>query len=426
MKPIFALVDCNNFYVSCERVFNPALEGKPVIVLSNNDGCAIARSNEAKALGIKLGDPVFKLRGLIQKHHIQVFSSNYTLYGDLSNRVMSILSMFTPDMEVYSIDEAFLGLNGFSRLDFTKYCRQMRSRVKKWVGIPISIGIGSTKTLCKIASKVAKKSRTGVVNLLEMNPGEVDEILKNTEVGDIWGIGRQYEKKLKNKGILSALELRNAPDAWVKKELGGVVGLRLVHELRGFPCYPLEDQPEPKKQIISSRSFGSPVNNFEDLAAALAQYVSTAAEKLRKQNSVTADLTVFLATNSFKSEDPQYSNSGHCQLAFPTASTSLLTSFAVKALRAIYKEGYNYKKCGVMFTDMGSNKNIQLSLFDNPVLREEKNKRLMGAIDEINGRFGGGAIRLARSAYNEKAWLMRRESLSKRFTTRWDELLEVQ
>jgi DNA polymerase V len=287
MQRVYSLIDCNNFYVSCERVFNPKLEGKPVIVLSNNDGCVIARSNESKALGIGMGVPVFKCKDLIKKHKIQVYSSNYTLYADMSQRVMDTLAQFTSDVEVYSIDEAFLSLSEFMSLNLTEYARDIRSTVKRWTGIPVSIGIGSTKTLAKVANKLSKRNPQygGVFDITSHT--QMNELLEQIRVEDIWGIGRQYTKLLNQNGIYTALQLKNASDTWIRKHMS-VSGLRTVWELRGISCIPLEEAPPSKKAIISSRSFGRPVESLEELKEAIASYISRASEKLRAQQSVTS------------------------------------------------------------------------------------------------------------------------------------------
>ena len=298
MPPIFALVDCNNFYASCERVFNPKLEGKPIVVLSNNDGCVVARSNEAKALGIGMGVPEFQIRPLLRAHHVQVFSSNYTLYGDLSQRVMETLEQFCPDVEIYSIDEAFLGLSGFTSRNLTDYGRTMCSTVKRWTGIPVSVGIAETKTLAKIANRVAKRTPdTGGVFDLLVCPDR-DALLGRIAVQDVWGIGPNHARCLAQYGITTALQLRQVDDQWVRKHMG-IVGLRLVMELRGVSCLDLEQCPSPKQGLTCSRAFGKPISTLTEMEEAISSYASRVAEKLRGERLAATVLTVFLTTNEF-------------------------------------------------------------------------------------------------------------------------------
>lgn len=303
--PVFALVDCNNFYASCERVFNPRLNGKPVIVLSNNDGCVVARSNEAKALGIGMGVPEFMVRETIRTHRVQVFSSNYALYGDMSQRVMETLQQFCPDLEIYSIDEAFLSLSGFRSRNFAEYAATIRSTVKRWTGLPVSIGIAESKTLAKIAGDIAKKTPSGVFDLLTYPNRET--LLSQTATHDVWGIGKAHSQFLHGHGIKTALQLRQADDQFIKTHMG-IVGMRLVNELRGLSCLQLEQCPPPKKDITCARSFGRAITQLPEMEQAVSSYVTRAAEKLRAQQLAVTNLTVFLHTNQFK-DDPQYSNS---------------------------------------------------------------------------------------------------------------------
>jgi len=300
---IFALADCNNFYASCERVFDPKLEGRPIVVLSNNDGCVVARSDEAKALGIKLGTPEFEIRDLLTAHQVRIFSSNYVLYGDMSERVMETLQEFTPKIEVYSIDEAFLDFSGFAGRDLTEYARKIRTTVKQWTGLPVSLGVATTKTLAKVANRLAKKSPTadGVVNFLGVT--DLDAILAGIDVADVWGIGRNYTKMLKANNIASALDLRNADDRWIRRRMG-VVGLRTVLELRGTSCYPLEHNPPAKQSIGVSRSFGNPIQTLEEMKQAVAMHVARAGEKLREQKLAAQVMTVFMMTVVLKIRIP--------------------------------------------------------------------------------------------------------------------------
>lgn len=415
MKKLFALVDCNNFYVSCERVFNPSLWNRPVIVLSNNDGNIISRSNEAKALGLKMGAPFFECADIIRKHDVKVFSSNYALYGDMSGRVMQTLSQCAPEMEIYSIDEAFLSFTGIST-DMTVYGHYIKDMVKQWTGMPVSIGIGPSKTLAKLANHIAKKrpGYNGVLNITD-HP-DFEKLLDSVDVGDVWGVGPAYSNMLKSRGISTALKLSRAPDAWVRKHMT-VMGLRTARELRGDPCMGLE-MPDPKKGIVSSRSFGRPVEKLEELEEALAAYTARAAEKLRAQNSVASYITVFLATNRFKPE-PQYYNRVTSRLPVQTAYTPELISQAHACLRKIYRPGFRYKKTGIMFLDIIPECDTQLNLFASADI--ERRKALMLAVDGINKRLGRGTVQFA-SEGSGRPWAMRREYLSARCTTQWGEI----
>ncbi len=421
MNNIIALVDCNNFYASCERVFNPDLEGKPIIVLSNNDGCVVARSNEAKALGIPFGKPVFECKELIKNHHIYVFSSNYALYGDMSHRVMDTLAQFTPDMEIYSIDEAFLSLKGFYKRNLTKYGQKIRSTVNKWIGIPVSIGIATTKTLTKVANRIAKKNHKldGVLDISYYSEVEIDKILNETEIGDVWGVGWEYEKLLKRNGITTALKLKNASDKWIKKHMT-VMGLRTVFELRGISCISLEDTTPPNEEIMSSRSFGRPVETLEELKEAVATYATLSSERLRAQNSLASIINVFLATNRFKKDEPQYSNCISYEIPEPTNDTSELINYANKNLEKIYKTGYKYKKAGVLLSGIVPKNQKQLNLFTNRTRSNKKNK-LTQAIDTINTKWGRNIIHYAGTGI-EQSWQMRRMKKSQNYTTQWDEI----
>jgi DNA polymerase V len=424
MKKMFALIDCNNFYVSCERVFNPSLEKRPVVVLSNNDGCIIARSNEAKLLGIKMGTPFFKCRSLIEEHNVKVFSSNYALYGDLSQRVMSTLQHFTPALEIYSIDEAFLSLEGFRRERLAEYAQLIQKRVKQWTGMPVSVGIGPTKVLAKVANKLAKNYHRHNGILVITDHRKIDTMLASIDVGEVWGIGRRYAAFLKKHAVKTARDLKYAPDGWVKQNLT-VVGLRLVWELRGIPCIPLEEVPPPKKGIGSSRSFGRPVKNLPDLSEALSDYVSRAAEKLRAQKSVASFIHVHLSTNGFK-DDPQYANTATLKLPVPTAYTPQLVYFARKALKSIYRTGYRYQRVGVFMNCILYRDRIQGNLFLTGSIdkHRELQRELMNTVDCINKRWGGNTVQCA-AAGVEKSWKMRQRVKSPNYTTRWEELPAV-
>ena len=417
MPPIFALVDCNNFYASCERVFNPGLQGKPVVVLSNNDGCVVARSNEAKALGIGMGVPEFQIRPLLRAHRVQVFSSNYTLYGDMSQRVMETLEQFCPDLEVYSIDEAFLSLLGFERHDLTEYGRQIRRTVKQWTGIPVSVGIAETKTLAKIANRIAKRTPDlgGVFYLLACS--DQDALLSRVAVEDVWGIGQNHARVLKQHGITTALQLRGVDDQWIRKRMG-IVGLRLVMELRGVSCLNLEQCPAPKQSLTCSRAFGTLISTLAEMEEAVSTYTSRVAEKLRRERLTASMLAVCLTTNTFK-EGPQYSNALTLPLPVATDSTASLIRYALRGIRAIYRDGYLYKKAGVMLTGLALASQTQVDLFDDQ--DRGKSKRLMSALDAVNDRWGAGTLHYASSGIT-KAWKTQFHRRSPAYTTDWNAL----
>ena len=417
MPPIFALVDCNNFYASCERVFNPKLNGQPIIVLSNNDGCVVARSNEAKALGIGMGVPEFQIRPLLRAHHVQVFSSNYTLYGDLSQRVMETLEPFSPDLEIYSIDEAFLNLSGFTSRNLTEYGHIIRATVKRWTGLPVSVGIAETKTLAKIANRIAKRTpdTSGVFDLLACP--DRNALLDRVPVEDVWGIGRNHARVLNQHGITTALQLREVDDQWIRKRMG-IVGLRLVMELRGVSCLDLEQCPPPRQSLTCSRAFGTLINTLEEMEEAISVYTSRVAEKLRRERLAAIVLTVCLTTNEFK-EGPQYSNALTLKLPVVTDSTADLIRCALRGIRSIYRDGYCYKKAGVMLTGLVPASLIQFDLFDDQDRR--RSKRLMAALDAINDRWGAGTLQYASSGLT-KAWQTQCHRRSPAYTTDWDEL----
>lgn len=416
---IFALVDCNNFYVSCERVFNPALNGKPVIVLSNNDGCAVALSEEAKQY-IPMASPIFEHMELVRKHKIHLFSSNYALYADMSRRVHEVLADFSPNIEDYSIDEAFLSLKGFKNVDLIDYGKQIREKVYKWTGIPVSVGIASTKTLAKLANKLAKKNKMcqGVLNLT--NHPRIDDFLASVDIGDVWGVGWEYATFLRRYGIKTAFDLRNASDGFIRKHMT-VQGLRRAWELRGVSCMDLEETVPDKKEIVSSRSFGKDVYSFKEVSEAIATYATRAAEKLRVQGSICGYISVWVETNRFK-DIPQYSNAITCTLPEPMAYTPMLIRYALHLLKRIYREGYGYKKAGVALMDVVPTSEVQLNLFMK--FDHTKNEKLMSAMDNINAKWGSETVRTAAAGY-DRAWGMKRASLSPRYTTSWDELLKV-
>jgi len=420
MKDRIALVDCDNFYVSCERVFNPRLKEKPVVVLSNNDGCIVARSQEAKALGIPMGDPFFQYQKLIQDHDVQVYSSNYALYGDMSRRVMETLQGFSPNVEIYSIDEAFLDLAGFSNQSSTEYGTSIRETIKQHIGIPVTIGIAPTKVLAKIATRIAKRDKIlkGVFDI-STHP-KIDDLLKTIAVEDIWGIGSQYTKLLNNQGILTARDLKYASPKWIKKHLT-IVGLRILRELNGEPCIPLDEAPLAKKGIASSRSFGKPIETLEAISEAISEYVSRAAQKLRAQNSAASFLQVYVSTNPFKPQ-PQYSNAITSTFLTPTSFTPELIRIAKESIKQIYQPGYQYREAGVFLGGLISQSRVQLSLFSK-IDSQQRDKRteLMATLDKVNKRLGSNTLQVASQGI-KKPWKMNQSSVSPHYTTRWQEI----
>jgi DNA polymerase V len=418
----FALVDGNCFYVSCERLFNPALEGRPVIVLSNNDGCVVSRSNEAKALGIEMAAPAFLMTDLLRKHCVAVYSSNYNLYGDLSRRMMSVLGGLAPGIEVYSIDEAFLEFSDTDSPDWWACGYLIRAEVLRQVGIPTGVGIAPTKTLAKVANRVAKKHpEHGGVFVLE-TPGDIETVLRAMPVGDVWGIGGQYAKLLARNGVATAWDFTRLPADWVRRNLT-VVGARLQMELQGVSCLEMETVAPPKKNICTSRSFGKMLTDFGGVSEAVANHAHRCACKLRGQGSAANVLTVFLHTNPFKPELPQYNPSRTVTLPTATNSSLLIVGFAEAALKAIWRNGYAYKKAGVIISGIVPENEIQLD-FDVSMTDVDKHKRLMRAMDALRGRYGHGAISVGTQG-TANTWRLRQERLSRRFTTCWEEVLEV-
>lgn len=424
-KKIYALVDCNNFYVSCERVFHASLRARPVIVLSNNDGCVVARSNEVKKLGIKMGQPIFECEELIRKHDIQIFSSNYSLYADMSARVMKVLSQFSPRLEVYSIDEAFLDLSEQNIDDLSEFGRTIKARVLQFTGIPVSVGIASTKCLTKVANEIVKKDARyeGVLDFTALSEQATDEILAKVAIEDVWGIGSKYSLFLMNHGILNAKDLKYADEKWIRRYLT-VVGERIVLELRGTACIPLEAERPAKKGIMCSKSFGRDVTRLEELEEIIATYTARAAEKLRSQDSLTSCITVFIRTNAFK-DTPQYSNSFSQRIPYPTAFTPELIRHALKGLRAMYRDGYTYKKAGVFLTKIIPQDGVQPDLFSEFSLYDYyKQARLMYLIDAINKMYGRDTLFFAVQGIT-RPWKMRQSRLSGHFTTRWSDILTI-
>ena len=420
---LFALVDVNNMYVSCERVFNPALENKPVVVLSNNDGCAVARSAEVKALGVKMGEPWFKLKDLAKQHGIIALSSNYTLYADLSSRIMTILRDYSPHAEVYSIDESFLDLEGLGKLweSPTAMGQSIRQRIRQWVGVPVCVGIAPSKTLAKLANHIAKK-RPGyqsVCDLSALSVGDLAEVLATIDVGEVWGVGRRLAEQLRAAGITTVQQLRDAPLSWLRSSFG-VVMERTGNELRGVSCLDLEEVAPAKKQIISSRSFGQPVLSFDELRESVATYMTRAAEKLRAQQSVCEAIQVFVMTNRFKATDRQYSNDVVVPLPNPSADTRLLVRAALFGLERIYRPGYYYKKAGVILQGISTDAVKQQSLLTT-FGDGQKSDAMMQTLDRLNQRFGPGTLNIAAVGI-DKNWTMRRENKTPNYTTQWGEL----
>ena len=404
-KNKIALVDCNSFYVSCERLFKPKIQYKPVVVLSNNDGCVISRSNEAKALGIKMGEPYFKVKELIKKHKVYIFSSNYALYGDLSRRVMKVLKTFSPNVEIYSIDEAFIDLSFLDEKSIEDYGKEIRKKVLRWTGIPTSVGISSTKTLSKVANHIAKKEKAGVIYL---NQG-IDEKLKKFPIGDVWGVGKQLSKFYIKNGIENAYQLKTASNTWIKKSTN-VLGSRTAMELRGITCIGLETHEGKRKNCCVSRSFGKKVTDIQKLEEAVTTYCLNAAEKIRGDNQICKALTVFIRTSPFNKNRKYYSNGLTIDLPIATSDSIELIKNARKALKSIYKPGYYYQKAGIILSKLRDSNGNDINLL-TPLL-EQKSKQLMKAIDYTNMKYGRHAISIANAGIS-KGWKMRREHSSK-------------
>ena len=401
-----ALIDCNSFYVSCERLFNPKIRKKPVVVLSNNDGCIISRSNEAKTLGIKMGEPYFKAKDIIVKNNVQVFSSNYSLYGDISRRVMRTLKRFNSEIEVYSIDEAFLDLSNFSDDEIESVGIEIRSIILQWTGIPTSIGIAKTKTLSKIANHIAKKEKSGVVSLVEKK--NIDLILEKVEIGDVWGVGRQLTKFYIKNDIYNAKQLKNISNTWIKKS-SNVLSSRTAMELRGISCISLETQSSKRKSCVVSRSFAKKVEKLQELQESITSYCLNAAEKIRSESLIAKSVTVFLRTSPFQNRGIYYSNSKTIDFPIATDNSIEIVKTALTALKDIFKRGYKYQKVGVMLSGL-SNLENKNNLFSSS--KDEKIKSLMRSIDSTNCRYGRSALSLASGGVNKK-WNMRRKHSSK-------------
>ena len=424
----FAIVDCNSFYCSCERVFRPDLNKKPVVVLSNNDGCIISRSDEAKMLGVEMAGPYFKAKHLIEKHDVTTFSSNYNLYGDMSRRVMDTLKVLVGEqnVEVYSVDESFLDVSWIDKNLLDGYALQLREVVEQWTGVSVSVGIAPTKTLAKIANHLAKKNKiaTKCISTL-MDEADIQRVLRETPVSEIWGVGRAYVEKLLNWGITSAWELRNMPEEWAAKHLGGVIGVRLIKELKGIPCIGMEPGMAAKKMIATTRMFGKNVTRLSDIKEALATYASRTAEKLRRQNSAASVIHIFMVAKE-ENHSVNFSHgatlSAHAILPMATSITNELITPAMQLAERIFKPGRQYKKAGVMLSGIVPDTSIQSNLF---VPASENNKRfLMNTLDNINFSMRDDVVKFASSGINTD-WKMRREFRSPRYTSRWKELRKV-
>ena len=417
---MIALVDCNNFYTSCECVFNPLIRNKPVVVLSNNDGCIVARSDEAKALGIKMGDPAFKNRNIFEKYNVYIFSANFALYSDFSNRIMSVLAEDIPRIEIYSIDEAFMDYSGLPKP--LEHAQDIRNKIMQWIGIPVSIGISSTKTLAKIANRIAKKEvRSNIFHLHCQD--EILRYLKKLPVSNLWGVGGQYAKKLELCGIRTAYELTQRSDSWIQRNMS-IIGLKMVKELRGIPCFELETAWKRKKSICTSRTFGEEIYNFNDLAQAVSTYAFICGDKLRKQGSCAGTVTIFIHTNPFKRQcRVNYKGVRSIRLETPTNDSLEIVSAVMAGLRSIYRNNCIYKKAGVIASDIVPKSEVQLSFFDN-IEDIAKRHRLMKAMDAVNGKCGQMKSRLAINGF-ERKWKLKQERLSPSYTTSMNELVKV-
>ena len=415
---MIALVDCNNFYASCERVFRPDLENKPIVVLSNNDGCVIARSNEAKKLGIKMGEPAFKKKEVFERNKIKTFSTNFILYGDMSKRVMSILRNNSKEIEIYSIDEAFLECYNE---DLNSYGKNLRKKVKQWTGIPVSVGIAETKVLAKIANHIAKKYRKSGVFILDSKE-IIEKALKFTAIEEIWGIGRNHSRRFKEYGINTAYDLTCIEESWIKKKFSIVV-LRIAKELKGIKCLDIESQYKTKKNICTSRSFGNPTSDYNTIKEAISTFAVRCCEKLRKQKTSTSELRIFIYTNPFNPKHRQYYGTKKIQLERATNDNQIIVQEVIKGLQKIYKKGYVYKKAGVIVGNITQENQVQLNLFDQ-IKNREKYTKISKVIDRINSSMGRDKLRIATQGFDRK-WKMKQEQLSQCYTTRIDEILTV-
>jgi DNA polymerase V len=416
---MFALVDCNNFYASCERVFNPNLQHKPIVILSNNDGCIIARSDEAKKLGIPMGAPIFKYRAIIANHNVKVFSSNYSLYGDMSSRVMSILKQFTPDIQVYSIDESFLKLEGFEGYNLTDYGILMKNRILKWTGIPTCAGIAPTKALSKVANKIARKypNQTNGVYVIDTEVKRINA-LKWTKIKDIWGIGKKLSNRLSIKGCKNAYDFTQLHESWVKSNMS-VVESRLQRDLLGIPTLDLEVQ-KSKKSIATTRTFEKPLKELDKIKERISTFAFVSGEKLRRQNSHCHMIIVILRSNYFREDLKQHYVTKVISLPYPTNSSLVLSNYAIKAIGEVFKNGIAYKKAGIILTGLVPSNNYQLNIFD---WENSNHQPLMKAIDKINYRFSN-KIKLANQDL-KKTWKMKQDHLSPNYTTNLQDIIKV-
>ena len=401
-----ALIDCNSFYVSCERLFNPKIRKKPVVVLSNNDGCIVSRSNEAKALGIKMGEPYFKAKDIIIKNNVHVFSSNYSLYGDLSRRVMRTLKRFNSDIEVYSIDEAFIDLSNFPDNEIEKIAQEIRATVLQWTGIPTSIGIAKTKTLSKVANHIAKKKQSGITNFIGVE--NIDPLLEKVDINDVWGVGKQLTKFYHKNGIYNAKQLKNKSNTWIKKS-SNVLGSRTAMELRGISCIDLEKTKSKRKSCVVSRSFGQRIEKYQELKEAVAGYCLNASEKIRSESLIAKSITVFIRTSPFQSRFGYYSNSKTIDFPIGTSNSIEIVKTALTILESIFKNGYRYQKAGVLLSGLSESTNNK-NLFSSE--KDEKINCLMKSIDNANYRYGRSTLSLA-SAGVHKKWSSKRQHYSR-------------
>ena len=421
MNELFALIDCDNFYVSCERVFDPKLRNIPVVVLSNNDGCAISRSNEAKELGIKMGSPYFQIKAFLARHNGVALSSNYELYGNMSNRVMNVVRNFSPDVEVYSIDEAFARLSYKDESELNSLCYNIVATIKKWTGIPVKIGVSSTKTLAKVASGQVKKKKLSSKFAILGDKQSIEQALKETDVEDVWGIGRATSKKLLPLGIDNAYKLSLMDESDVKRRFS-ITTLLTVRELKGISCINLETEQQDRKSLCVSRSFGKAVLSLEELRESVASYASTASHKLRNENMLANAVTVLVTTSRFEEDSKFYSNSFTIPFNSATNSTKVIIDTALKALERLYIKGYKYRKTGVILTDLSSESMTQEDLFE--FAGKKPNDKLSSIIDVINRKHGKGSIKYASEGLTH-SWDAKREHLSKNYTSDWDELMKT-
>lgn len=417
---MFGLIDCNNFYASCERVFNPLLNGRPVVVLSNNDGCVIARSAEAKALGIPMGEPAYKLKALIEANQVAVFSSNYVLYGDMSHRVMNTIAQFAPDMEIYSIDEAFLLFDGFDNINLKEHGEKIVRATTRNTGIPVSLGIAPTKTLAKLANRFAKKYKDYNGVCVIDTDEKREKALKLTAIGDVWGIGRQYAKKLEYYSIRTAWDFTQRSKSWVRHTMG-VVGERTWLELKGTPCIEM-DKTTTKKSICTSRSFGERLTELSPISEAVSNFAASCAEKLRKQHSLASVIMVFIQTNPNATNLPQHCKQVVLQLPVPTNDTSELIRFALRGLKTIFAEGYQFKKAGVIVSELVPERPLQGDLFDTR--NRDKFNKVMTVMDSLNASYGKQKVKIAAQGFDRK-WKLKNERLSPCYSTRLEDVLEI-